>query len=240
MEHPALGPAQGAERPVQAVGDAGVEPPAEPADRPAHAARSSKACSATAARSCAPASPTARSGRRSGRAFPTWRRCSGERPLSRCRARWRACESWSSRTRRASSAASCSAISAPMWSRSNRPAASACRHVGPFLDDIPHPERSLSFWYYNTSKRGITLDLETADGRELFRRLAASAGCHSGNLPARLSGVARARLRSSARAEPRADPVRADPVRPDRPVAGLSVQRPAAHGGGRRDGLLRL
>ena len=23
------------------------------------------------------------------------------------------------------------------------------RHVGPFLDDIPHPERSLSFWYYN-------------------------------------------------------------------------------------------
>ena len=49
------------------------------------------------------------------------------------------------------------------------------RHVGPFLDDIPHPERSLSFWYYNTSKRGITLDLETADGRRLFGRLAATA-----------------------------------------------------------------
>jgi benzylsuccinate CoA-transferase BbsE subunit len=49
------------------------------------------------------------------------------------------------------------------------------RHVGPFLDDIPHPERSLSFWYYNTSKRGITLDLETADGRALFHRLAATA-----------------------------------------------------------------
>jgi len=49
------------------------------------------------------------------------------------------------------------------------------RHVGPFLDDVPHPERSLSFWYYNTSKRGITLNLETADGRELFKRLAASA-----------------------------------------------------------------
>jgi crotonobetainyl-CoA:carnitine CoA-transferase CaiB-like acyl-CoA transferase len=47
------------------------------------------------------------------------------------------------------------------------------RAVGPFLDDIPHPDRSLSFWYYNTSKRGITLDLETADGRQLFRRLAA-------------------------------------------------------------------
>jgi crotonobetainyl-CoA:carnitine CoA-transferase CaiB-like acyl-CoA transferase len=47
------------------------------------------------------------------------------------------------------------------------------RHVGPFLDDIPHPDRSLSFWYYNTSKRGITLDLKTADGQQLFRRLAA-------------------------------------------------------------------
>ena len=41
------------------------------------------------------------------------------------------------------------------------PGGEPCRHVGPFLDDIPHPERSLSFWYYNTSKRGITLDLET-------------------------------------------------------------------------------
>jgi benzylsuccinate CoA-transferase BbsE subunit len=49
------------------------------------------------------------------------------------------------------------------------------RHVGPFLDDIPHPERSLSFWYYNTSKRGITLNLETADGRRLFRRLTATS-----------------------------------------------------------------
>lgn len=55
------------------------------------------------------------------------------------------------------------------------PGGEPCRHVGPFLDDIPHPDRSLSFWYYNTSKRGITLNLETADGRALFRRLAAGA-----------------------------------------------------------------
>ena len=55
------------------------------------------------------------------------------------------------------------------------PGGEPCRHIGPFLQDIPHPERSLSFWYYNTSKRGITLDLTTADGRRLFRRLAASA-----------------------------------------------------------------
>jgi benzylsuccinate CoA-transferase BbsE subunit len=55
------------------------------------------------------------------------------------------------------------------------PSGEPCRHIGPFLDDIPHPERSLSFWYYNTSKRGITLNLETADGRRIFSRLAATA-----------------------------------------------------------------
>ena len=55
------------------------------------------------------------------------------------------------------------------------PGGECCRRVGPFLDDIPHPERSLAFWYYNTSKRGITLNLETADGRKLFGRLAATS-----------------------------------------------------------------
>ena len=49
------------------------------------------------------------------------------------------------------------------------------RSVGPFLNDIPHPERSLCFWHYNTSKRGITLNLETTDGQGLFKRLAATA-----------------------------------------------------------------
>jgi crotonobetainyl-CoA:carnitine CoA-transferase CaiB-like acyl-CoA transferase len=55
------------------------------------------------------------------------------------------------------------------------PGGEATRRVGPFLDDIPDPDRSLSFWYYNTSKRGVTLNLETADGRQVFRRLATTA-----------------------------------------------------------------
>jgi benzylsuccinate CoA-transferase BbsE subunit len=55
------------------------------------------------------------------------------------------------------------------------PGGEATRRVGPFLDDIPHPDRSLSFWYYNTSKRGITLDIETPDGRRIFERLARRA-----------------------------------------------------------------
>ena len=55
------------------------------------------------------------------------------------------------------------------------PGGEACRSFGPFLDDVPHRERSLSFWHYNTSKRGITLNLESQQGQELFRQLAASA-----------------------------------------------------------------
>ncbi len=46
--------------------------------------------------------------------------------------------------------------------------------VGPFLKDIPHRDRSLSFWHYNTSKRGITLNLDTSEGKDLFRRLVPS------------------------------------------------------------------
>jgi crotonobetainyl-CoA:carnitine CoA-transferase CaiB-like acyl-CoA transferase len=55
------------------------------------------------------------------------------------------------------------------------PGGQSTRSVGPFLDDIPHRERSLSFWHYNTSKRGITLNLDTSDGRDLFRRLVPQA-----------------------------------------------------------------
>ena len=55
------------------------------------------------------------------------------------------------------------------------PGGEATRTVGPFLDDIPHRERSISFWHYNTSKRGITLDLETEDGRRLFQKLSKKA-----------------------------------------------------------------
>jgi crotonobetainyl-CoA:carnitine CoA-transferase CaiB-like acyl-CoA transferase len=48
------------------------------------------------------------------------------------------------------------------------------RTVGPFLDDIPGHERSLAFWHYNTSKRGITLNLESINGQKIFKQLASS------------------------------------------------------------------
>jgi len=55
------------------------------------------------------------------------------------------------------------------------PGGDPCRRRGPFYRDIADPESSLFWFAYNTSKRGITLNIETPDGREIFRRLAATA-----------------------------------------------------------------
>jgi len=52
------------------------------------------------------------------------------------------------------------------------PGGDPMRMVGPFWHDEPHPDRSLSFWFYNTSKRSLTLDLTRPAGREIFARLA--------------------------------------------------------------------
>ena len=46
------------------------------------------------------------------------------------------------------------------------------RRRGPFPGDIPHPERSGTFLYLNTSKKSITLNLEDTKGSLLLRQLA--------------------------------------------------------------------
>jgi crotonobetainyl-CoA:carnitine CoA-transferase CaiB-like acyl-CoA transferase len=56
-----------------------------------------------------------------------------------------------------------------------QPGGDESRARPPFAGDVPHPERSLYFLHYNSNKRGITLDLATRDGQELFRRLASTA-----------------------------------------------------------------
>lgn len=55
------------------------------------------------------------------------------------------------------------------------PGGCPARSIGPFYEDRPHPDRSLFFWHYNTSKRGITLDVTAAAGAAIFRRLARAA-----------------------------------------------------------------
>ncbi len=49
------------------------------------------------------------------------------------------------------------------------------RRSRPFPQDLPHPEKSGLFLFLNTNKRGITLNLETAKGRRLFKRLVGQA-----------------------------------------------------------------
>jgi crotonobetainyl-CoA:carnitine CoA-transferase CaiB-like acyl-CoA transferase len=52
---------------------------------------------------------------------------------------------------------------------------SLVRQLPPFFEDKPGPERSVYWWAYNRNKRSITLDLETDEGRKIFRELARQA-----------------------------------------------------------------
>jgi crotonobetainyl-CoA:carnitine CoA-transferase CaiB-like acyl-CoA transferase len=55
------------------------------------------------------------------------------------------------------------------------PTGSPSRHVGPYADGQEDPERSLTYWFYNTSKRSRILDLPRAGEREHLDGLLAEA-----------------------------------------------------------------
>ncbi len=50
------------------------------------------------------------------------------------------------------------------------PSGSPLRNHPPFKDGIPGPDNSLHFHYMSAGKRSLCLDLETAEGRQAFRR----------------------------------------------------------------------
>ena len=54
------------------------------------------------------------------------------------------------------------------------PGGSPVRWRSPFLDDIEGPERSLYHLHFNANKRAITLDIRTADGAAVLKRLAST------------------------------------------------------------------
>jgi len=56
-----------------------------------------------------------------------------------------------------------------------RPGGDPVRNRGPFYHDEADPEKSLYWFAMNTSKRGITLDLEKPQGLEIFKKLAKTA-----------------------------------------------------------------
>ena len=64
-----------------------------------------------------------------------------------------------------------------------RPEGDPGRRVPPFVDDVPHPEKSLYFLYRNANKRGITLSLDTVEGINIFKKLVNTADVLVENSP---------------------------------------------------------
>lgn len=52
-----------------------------------------------------------------------------------------------------------------------KPGGDPARFIGPFYHDEPDPQNSLYWFQFNTNKRSITLNVETADGREILKKL---------------------------------------------------------------------
>jgi crotonobetainyl-CoA:carnitine CoA-transferase CaiB-like acyl-CoA transferase len=52
-----------------------------------------------------------------------------------------------------------------------KPAGDPARDYGPFYHNMPDKNKSLFWFAYNTGKRSITLDIETSDGKKIFKRL---------------------------------------------------------------------
>jgi crotonobetainyl-CoA:carnitine CoA-transferase CaiB-like acyl-CoA transferase len=56
-----------------------------------------------------------------------------------------------------------------------KPGGDPSRKIGPFWHDEEDPEKSLYWFAYNSSKRGITLNLDAEDGKRIFRDLVKTA-----------------------------------------------------------------
>jgi CoA:oxalate CoA-transferase len=74
------------------------------------------------------------------------------------------------------------------------------RDYGPFPGDIPHPERSGLYLYLNTNKLGITLNVKTKTGQEIFEELLKNADVLIENNPPHLAeelGLSHSRLKQA-------------------------------------------
>jgi crotonobetainyl-CoA:carnitine CoA-transferase CaiB-like acyl-CoA transferase len=56
-----------------------------------------------------------------------------------------------------------------------KPGGDPARRIGPFMDDVPEPEKSLNWAAFNGNKKSITLNIEDSEGREIFKKLCAKA-----------------------------------------------------------------
>ena len=51
------------------------------------------------------------------------------------------------------------------------PAGGPGRWCGPFVDDKVDPDRCLDYWWYNTGKQSVALDIGRQPAQHLLRRL---------------------------------------------------------------------
>lgn len=56
-----------------------------------------------------------------------------------------------------------------------QPGGASTRQIGPFVGDVPDPERSLHFWTYNRGKQSVVIDIDTEPGQTRLMALIASA-----------------------------------------------------------------
>ncbi len=49
------------------------------------------------------------------------------------------------------------------------------RWIGPFVDDKPDPDQCLDYWWYNTDKQSVCIDITRKPGQDLIRGLIAQA-----------------------------------------------------------------
>jgi benzylsuccinate CoA-transferase BbsE subunit len=56
-----------------------------------------------------------------------------------------------------------------------KPGGDPARNIPPFYQNTPGPEKSLHWFAFNTDKKSITLNLETSQGQDLFRKLVKGA-----------------------------------------------------------------
>ena len=56
-----------------------------------------------------------------------------------------------------------------------KPGGDPARNIGPFYHDTPDPEKSLNWFAFNLNKKSITLDIESKDGQEIFKKLVKQA-----------------------------------------------------------------
>jgi crotonobetainyl-CoA:carnitine CoA-transferase CaiB-like acyl-CoA transferase len=56
-----------------------------------------------------------------------------------------------------------------------KPEGDVARYHGPFPGDVPHPEKSGLFLFLNTNKMGVTLNIESERGRNIFRQFVSGA-----------------------------------------------------------------